>query len=160
MPRHRAWADLIHNAQLIDGDTTLKDLLVNAPTSDTLTVVRIILDVTVGFDPAVGTEGDCRIDLGIGVTSREAFTIGKTAVPDPSQETEYPPRGWLFVATKRATIAVGASFEWVIPAVFQADLRAQRKIDKGVLFLFAKNTVISDAATVRVVGRTRVLCLT
>ena len=158
--RHRAWADQIINTQLVDGATLLLDLLENAPTIDTMTAVRILLDVEAGWDPAVSTEGDVRISVGIGVTSTEAFSIGVTAVPNPDSETEYPPRGWLYVATKRATIAIGGSFEWQQNAKFEVDLRAMRKIDKGILFLHAKNTAMSDPGTIRLVGRTRVLCLT
>jgi len=46
-------------------------------------------------------------------------------------------------------------------ATFQFDLRAMRKIDKGILFSRIDNTnSVGTASTVLVRGRIRVLCLT
>jgi len=159
--RHRTWADRIFQTQLVDGATLLQNLLVNAPTIDTITAVRVLLDLTASTDPAASTELDVRIDVGIGVVNTEAFNVGVTAVPNPANEAEYPPRGWLYVATRRVTLQnPGVAGALRLDGVFHADVRSMRKVDKGILFILAKNTVISDTGTVRIVGRSRVLCLT
>ncbi len=99
------------------------------------------------------------VDVGIGVTAVDAFlTAG--AVPNPSGSDNYPPRGWLYVATQ--PVAQQAESAGVLNSVarFQFDLGAMRKIDKGVLFLTIIQNNILVGGSMRVIGRTRVLCLT
>jgi len=49
----------------------------------------------------------------------------------------------------------------MFPAVFKADLRSMRRVDKGKLFLAVSSTFIAGASyNVQIVGRVRVLCLT
>jgi len=160
--RNRAWADSVFNgAQILDEGTSLTNLLLNAPTVDTLTVVRLVLDLYVshGVDEAATDESNA-ISVGIGVSSVEAFNQGIDALPEPQFGIEYPPRGWLYVATKPArqmSVTTGFLQE---TAMFQADLRAMRKIDKGILFLAVQNNAIFGTGDVDLWGRVRALCLT
>ena len=160
--RRRAWADQRFASQVIaSGSQVVFDLLANAPTIDTMTVARIIGYLQVEQDPSGDNEGSQSIDVGIGVSSVEAFTIGPTALPDPFSETEYPPRGWLYVASKQASLRLVSGGGTPTPAIFEFDLGAMRKIDKGVLFLYVRNTAsLGTAFTVHLSGRVRSMCLT
>ena len=102
------------------------------------------------------------VHVGIGVCSVEAFAIGGTSLPSPGTETDYPPRGWLYLASSLCYRAVGAGpIDIVRFAEFQADLRAMRKVDKGVLFLTVVNSAALGASfTIGISGRVRALCLT
>jgi len=142
---------------IIDEGSLLTDLLVNAPTVDTLTAVRIIMDLEVGHSVTSTVDAFNVHSVGIGVTSREAFAAA--VIPDPEQDSQYPPRGWLYVANKavRSHQDQGST---KTQARFVVDLRAMRKIDKGVLYLAQSNNAVVQTLSVDVVGRVRVLCLT
>ena len=163
MRRRRAWADQrFDGATLTAGARTISNLLANAPTIDTMTVSRIVGYLDIGLPVLTEIESSHVIDVGIGVSSLEAFTLGETALPDPQQESEYPPRGWLYVATKLSWQFKAASGDQQAQhAIFEFDLGGMRKIDKGVLFLSMEGTLNDGAAsTPEVVGRVRSLCLT
>ncbi len=159
--RPRAWADSRIVATLTTAADILVDLLAGAPTVDTLTAIRIVVNLNCHYIVTnTLSDSDSVVDIGIGVTSVEAFAAGATSVPDPSSPTSFPPRGWLYVDTgyvgQALTSATGVFNE---NAVFKVDLRAARKIDKGTLFLRIANTNINVGGAMEVVGRVRVLCL-
>ena len=156
--RNRAWADTILTGQaLADKVSTHFDLLANSPVVDTLTAVRIILDVKVYHGVDEVADHSAIIHLGIGVASVEAFAAGTTSLPAPADSTAYPPRGWLYVASK----PTGArNTTGIVVADFQADLRAMRKIDKGILFMCIQQVGVLGSSAVDLWGRVRVLCLT
>ena len=159
--RNRAWADQrFAGNSLPVGTKLISNLLVNAHTVDTLTAVRIVLDVTVQYDPSLTVVDSLSvIDVGIGVSSVEAFATAG-ALPSPSAETEYPPRGWLYVASQPLWQQAESTGVLTSVARFQVDIRSMRKIDKGVLFVMFQNTNLIVGATCGVTGRARVLCLT
>ena len=100
------------------------------------------------------------VSLGIGVTSQEAFSAG--VVPDPNVSTDYPPRGWLWAATYSIEYdrVAGTGLHWS-PVRIDVDLRANRKVDRGILFLAACNANVSgNGLDVDIVGRFRCLVLT
>ena len=144
------------------GTDILVNLLENAPTVDTLTAVRIVGDFTVHYRITNTTvDSDSIIDVGVGVVAAPAFTAGQAAIPDPSSETSYPPRGWLYVASMHISETVTTSTGLQIKdARFQFDIRSMRKIDKGVLFLRIANTNINTGGVCEVTGRIRAFCLT
>ena len=166
MARPRAWADLIFSASIAPAaKMTPLDILFDLDPNpiDTITVTRIVADLH-GFiempDPQV--EGISGIDVGIGVCSKQAFDLGVTAVPDPAVSTDYPPRGWLYVATHWVAESAGAAtLQNGIQPSWHVDVGAMRKIDKGILFIAAAlRTIDGESLTVRFGGRVRALCLT
>ncbi len=101
------------------------------------------------------------VSLGIGVASVEALGVaGGLGLPNPSQEQEYPPRGWLYVGTQPVFQQAESTGVIHRTARFQLDLRSMRKIDKGVLFIGFEQDNILVGGSMRVIGRSRVLCLT
>jgi len=165
--RRRAWADTRFAFTNINngGELTLTDLLADLAATETKTVSRLLLD----FECVIGSLSEVEttqiVDVGIGVCSSEAFSVGTTAVPDPAATDEYPVRGWVYVATKavQQSLPTGGTptAMWRARAVFHADLRGQRQVDRGVLFMRLKNTAAEGSATnVRLNGRVRALCLT
>ena len=162
--RRRAWADRrFVGVSLVAGTLQKFDLLLNAPVEDTLTVVRIVGDITVQY-LVTTTVGDSLsiVDVGIGVDSGPSFaTVG--ALPAPQIETEYPSRGWIYVATQPVTQILDAAGGVSIvdrPARFVFDIRAMRKIDKGKLFFSIVQANITVGGAMQVVGRIRSLVLT
>ena len=161
--RNRAWADVrFAGVDLVAGTAKKFDLLVDAPTVDTLTAVRVILDLTMIYDVTT-TIGDALsvVDCGIGVASKEAFDAGVASLPDVIDSKAYPPRGWLYVATlpvaQLVTTDAGIINEI---ARFIFDGHSMRKIDKGILFLLCEQNNIDIGGVMKITGRTRVLCLT
>ncbi len=160
--RNRAWTDSrFAGVSLAAGSPNKVNLLANAPTMDTLTVVRIVGDVTIQYTPnSTVVDSLSIVDMGIGVSSTEAFTVGPTALPSPAVVTEFPPRGWLYVASRPVSQQAESTGVLNEIARFQFDLGAMRKIDKGILFCVFQNEDILTGGAVRVTGRIRVLCLT
>jgi len=159
--RPRAWADLTFNViALAAGTAQAFNLLTNAPTVDTLTSVRIIVDLTFMYSPDVTVvDSLSTVSMGIGVVSVEAFAQGIASLPSPHNGTEFPARGWLYVNTRPVTQQAESTGIISRELRFALDLGAMRRIDKGVLFLVMRQDNIIVGGTMRVVGRTRVLCL-
>jgi len=160
--RRRAWADQrIAIAALTDGSPSKLDLLANAPASDTRTVVRLIGDLTFMYSPnSTIVDSLSIVDVGIGVASAEAFAVGGNALPNPGGIADQDPaRGWLYAATK--PVFQQAESTGVINAIahFTFDLRAMRKVDKGVLYMIMEQNDILVGGSMRVIGRVRSLCL-
>ena len=163
MPRNRSWADQRLSVVLTAGTGGLTfNLLENGVLGDTLTVVRIIGTIEIGINAISEIEYAQLIDIGIGVASVEAFAAAGVSLPSPLIDTEFPPRGWLYVSTKECWQFKAVNNEQQrANAIFNFDVRAARKIDKGRLFIRLINSDLEGASfTVRVVGRVRTLCLT
>ena len=164
MPRPRAWLDFLM-AQTLTGTPLVVDLLAAATVNlDTITAVRIILHLEVWPASLTSTfEGVQSIDMGIGVSSVDAFGIGISAMPDPRVQADTPPRGWLW----RSSISMyqsnadGAEAKTPLPGIVDADLSSMRKVDRGTLSLvIAKTARIGSAFDCSVLGLIRTLCLT
>jgi len=158
-----AWCDFLLAFTALDGQVNLDNLLVNAPDSDTMTVTRIIGDFKVMYSSSDENEGIHTVDCGIGVVNKEAFglTTG-VGVPNPTIEEAAPPRGWLYAHREAVsqTIPSGGTpaAMWRQEAHFKFDLRGQRKVDKGVLFMWLEhNDFTGTTATLTYIGRIRTL---
>ncbi len=162
--RHRTWADTIFTQIIASGGAGLPiNLLADAPTVDTLTAIRLVVDLTAVPDPALSAvDGSQLVHVGIGVASLEAFNIGISALPNPNDDNDYPPRGWLYVAPSLVHRAVGAGpIDIVRYGEWHVDIRSMRKIDKGVLFIIVENAAaLGTSFAIAVSGRVRALCLT
>ena len=163
--RGRSWSDtrMTSVTPLVAGVPRHLDLFAGLPVTDTKTVIRIIGDFKVFYDVTF-TIGDSlsAVDVGIGVTSAEAFAVGDTALPSPIIDTQFPPRGWLYASTQ-AVLHILHGTEpaiHVVEAHFKFDLKAQRKVDKGVLFMTIEQNNIVVGGAMTVTGRVRALCLT
>jgi len=161
--RRRAWADLRFGTQtLASGATRKDDILSGLSPTETKTVSRILIDVHYYYLESNENECSNVVDLAIGVVSKEAFDL--ETLPDPDNSSDYPQQGWVYVATQpvQQSLPTGGTpvTMWRLGAHFKADVRGQRKVDRGVLFLLAQNLSINNGQTVRITGRVRALCLT
>ncbi len=160
--RRRAWADRKFN-QLVPAaaQSSPIDLLANLPVNPVKTVVRLIGDLFFFPDDRNATvDGVMEIDLGIGVSASEAFVA--QVMPDPNVEGDYPTLGWIYVSTRAVHFnnSSGTVESWHYPEL-HFDIRAARKVDKGILYAVWNNTVVDATGfSVRMSGRIRALCLT
>ncbi len=161
--RPSVWVDTILNDTITSALFT-DDLNALLPATERQTVVRIILDfVSYPLNFAGNTESSQVMDMGIGVASQAAFDVAAGAgLPDPRLVAEAPARDWLW-ATRTSTIFIRGT--GVTEALWfsrtRLDLRASRKIDKGVLFLIVAKTAIDGAEfDLTLQGRIRALILT
>jgi len=164
MARPRAWGDTHLSLALLDGVVQEKDLLVNLASSDTRTVVRLIGRLNAQPNSISGqVDGSMVLSIGIGVVAAEAFAVQGTAMPNPSIVTEQPARGWLYKSTMVVTKehASGTENEYTFIDTLAFDVRAARKIDRGVLFfsIESNNATGATAFDVRLSGVIRALCL-
>ena len=160
MPRGRVWDDTNINSSLTSGTGVVLQL-VNQDIKD-LTSVRVVARLK--FQPAsvsATNQGQMLCDVGIGIASLDAFNVGITAIPDVTNTAAFPPRGWvwkskLFCAMENNT----GSVEFVKEDVLDIDIRAMRKLDRGILYLTAETNGISGTPfATRLIGLVRVLCL-
>ena len=164
MPRPTAWGFTNIDQPLVTTLRVTNNLLLDLTPSDTITVDRMIIHLNVFPEPGQFLIGAQAVDFGIGVCSVEAFDVANSeAIPDPSLSGEISPRGWLW--SDRLSLyadegTTNAQFLYHFPEV-RADLRASRKVDRGVLFLTMHSKALFGAASsVNVTGRIGALCLT
>ena len=158
--RDRVWGDTIFtNVPFNDLTPVLADIRGAIQVPDRYTVVRLILNLVVHFDTVDEAENAGLCHLGVGVTSFEAFTAG--VVPDPETSTDYPIHGWLFLGSELLQQSLpGAGGIQTRYASFQKDLRASRKVDRGVLYAMFNMINIDGVPQGFISGRIRALFLT
>ncbi len=165
MARPAAWADTMLSMALGDGVSESANMLTTLSPSDTKTVVRLVGRLTaLPQTPDAQVDGVMSVRMGIGVAAAEAFGIAASAgLPQPDIAADVPIRGWLYrqhmlVGKEHAG---GVTNEWAHVDMVQFDLRAARKVDRGVLYFIAEANVIDGTAFgVRLIGLLRALCLT
>ena len=157
--RRSAWTDSQMNTEVAEGSaglTTDLDGTLSVADSQGLTLTRLLIDLSFYSRVIAGAHGIQRVALGIGMCSREAFTAG--VVPDPESDVEFPARGWIYrTIFAVAQNGIGAP---VIQRQLTLDLRAQRRLDNGRMFLRMVNTDISGTGfDVSMTGIVRALFL-
>jgi len=163
MPRRTTWIDT-HLAQITAAATRDSDMLAGSEEpGDTvnrgLTVTRIIINPLSMLSTTVaGAWGAQALHIGIGVSSISAFDVAASAgLPDPSVEGEAPDSGWLWKA--EVIVAQNGANGYNVVAARQAvDVRSQRKLQQGVLFITMSNlTLFGTAFSVATHGIVRTL---
>ena len=162
MPRPRAWSDSLFDTSIPTGGDLLSNLLAELVAVETATVTRLIGHLNLQATSTGEVEYAEIVDVGIGVVSKEAFDVGVTAVPDPHVAGDVPARGWLYRARRLSIFglpSVGGPFR--IPAIFDFDVRAARRVDRGRLFMYIHTTNTGGTGTqMELVGLVRALALT
>ena len=166
MARPRAWADtLVDVAFTTTGGVLIDNLLTPLTASDTVTAVRLIIHLhMVPQNLSDDIDGGTVVDMAVGVSAAEAFNAN--VLPDPNVAGDTPARGWLW---RDRLIAVGNSVtgppahDVYYGTEIRADVRAMRKVDRGILYLHLISggmTVSGAYLPVAVIGIVRTLCLT
>ena len=127
------------------------------------TVDRIIVGIDLHMDNIqTNVVSMARINIGIGVATVEAFDAGAASLPGPGVTEEYPVRGWLWrwAGLCQYENATDHGVEVYKFPRLDFDLRASRKIDKGILFLAAANFAQQGAVDVEMTGLFRCHILT
>ncbi len=159
MPSRRAtdWIDTLLDFTVATGAQDLTSLMTGvAPVNvRRQTLIRSLITLDIASTTTAGAWGTQTADIGIGITSQEAFAAG--VVADPITANDQPSRGWIY-RTRRmiAQNGIGAVVRYTV----QADIRASRKLDDGECFLVTNNTTGQGTAfSLRVVGLVRQLWL-
>ncbi len=158
--RRRAWADVRYSDRVVNSSGEASDniLALLSPT-ETKPVSRILIQCHVGVSPTSEAEFHQVIDRSIAVISKEAFDL--STFPDADAVADYPQQGWVYIATLPVIQSLSGSSLYRLDAEFKADVRGQRKVDRGVLYAqFTNNNVSGTATNLVITGRIRALCLT
>jgi len=161
--RPRTWVDLAVDENMAAGGSFLENLLLNAVNDlQGRTVVRIIGRLrclpSVIANSTVAAQA---VTLGIGVTGRAAFTAGFASVARPHIMTDFPDDGWLY---REQAVLVnqqdsGTVEQWENPE-FRFDIRASRKIDRGILYVAGVSIdLLAGTVAIKVAGMIRTLVL-
>ncbi len=159
-PKRRLfWVDTLHANEVASAGQTTINLVGSFDMEQTrlatLTVMRIIVCHDYHYTVHDAGEGSLTLDVGIGISSQEAFAAGILA--DPATTQDFPIRGWLY-RCRHVLHGFAADQPAVDVRSVNKDLRARRKLDNGVLHLILDNTPASGvASTARITGITRVL---
>ncbi len=146
MPRRTLWLDDTTSVTVADGATSiLNPTATYVDDKKGLTITRIIVSFQCRAASEVGGAlGFQRVSMGLGMASDDAIEQGSAALPDPAVEAEFPVSGWLFRGTKLIILGVDPSVaNWV---TWELDLRAQRKLLYGDLFLRHGSTNVAGGA--------------
>ena len=146
------WVDSLPNLTIASGARDHVDLLSQGFSfrpgrSERMTLTRTIIGIDVAMLVHDSGEGSQQVFLGLGICSDQAFSAGDAGVPDPFVMADFPARGWIWRAAYRVY-----GFAADQPAVFNArvdmDMRSQRKLENGTIFLTCTNTPFEGVATV------------
>ena len=144
MRRRRAWSDTLIQGTTLPHAATLKfDLLAGLSPTETKTVSRILINLTM-TPPVTNAAADRsnNVFVGIGVVSKEAYDL--ETLPDTNATADYPQNGWVYIANKVVWKAAPSAAQLHIHvAEFVADVRGQRKVDRGVLFMSLLNIAVN-----------------
>ena len=162
--RPRIWVDTRVDVNLAAAGVDLTDLLVNAVVDvQSRTIIRwigrIICVPSVVANATVSLQ---RCSVGVGVVSRDAFAAAGAAVPSPAIMTEFPTQGWVYrdIAVLVNQQDSGTVEAWHFPE-FRFDIRASRKVDRGVAFLKLENAdFLAGTTSIKFAGILRCLTLT
>ena len=155
------WTDTGFNNIVVVGTQLVSSMMGSLDMTETrlgqLTLLRTILGLDIGASVHDQGEGSQRLAIGLGIASQEAFAAG--VLPDPNQDSDFPPRGWIWRAAYRVY-----GFAADQPAIdrqrVDMDLRSRRKLENGISYLVADNIdVEGSGGSVRIVGRIRQLWL-
>ncbi len=137
-------------------DTTL--LFTTLLFTETRTILRMLGEFVIG-PTAAPVDGDgVEMSVGFGIVSADAVGVGSTAMPDPSQEPEYP---WLYWSSHpfffRSTDVQQALGTGVVRVPF--DVRSMRKVKPREALISVVQYVNSggNPPMTAAVGQTRVL---
>ena len=99
------------------------------------TLVRTLITLDLFSETVAGAWGVQQLDIGIGITSQEAFAAG--VVADPVTANDQPSRGWIY----RTRVAVAQNgIGGQVLYTLRADIRASRKLDDGECYMVVDNT--------------------
>ncbi len=134
MPRTPYWEDTVINVSSANGADTLTSLVGGLSEDERrgMTVVRAIVNLQLAPNPTSGVVGSMAVDIAIGLANQQAFTAGAGSLPDPSINSERPPRGWLY--RTRTRVLDDATSVPPMTSLME-DIRAKRKVDAGILYL-------------------------
>jgi len=155
--RSTTWVDTNWNLSTASGGEELFTLLPGIVDPDPLgwTLTRVLLCYSVFASVPTSATGYQAYDVGIGIASNEAFAVGVTGIPNVGTAADHPERGWVY----RCRHVVGDSTVVPLPNidVFK-DIRSQRKLDRGVLYLTSESlALVGTAVTLRFAGLARCL---
>ena len=157
MARATDWIDTLIDTSVAGGAQSLTSLMTGVVPVNVRrqTLIRTILMLELFSATIAGAWGTEVLDIGIGITSQEAFAA--SVVADPNVANDQPSRGWIY-RTRRvvAQNGIGGSVIYTL----HADIRASRKLDDGECFIVMNATDNRGTAfSVVVVGLIRQLWL-
>ena len=159
MPSNRqlVWHDQLFDETLANNAQKGFDMTPALAVNERLgcTITRIIGTIYCSLGVTIAGDAVQVIDVGIGVIERDAQAAN--AFPDPDTEADQPGRGWMYRARELCFQETGVPF--VSHAVFRFDIRAQRRLDRGMLMLIIdNNSTEGTPQSVVLRGLTRSLC--
>ncbi len=138
MPRRATdWIDTVIDRSVASGAQDLFSLMTGvAPVNvRRQTLVRTLISLDFYSESAAGAYGIQQLDIGIGITSQEAFAAG--VVADPEVAADQPSRGWIY-RTRMGVAQNGVGTQIIYS--LRADIRASRKLDDGEGYFVVTNT--------------------
>jgi len=155
MPRQTDWVDTNNALVITAGSQQSLSLITGLSPGDMrgATLIRTIVRMSLSSTSVAGAWGVQKVDVGIGITSQEAFAAG--VLPDPSVSSDRPSRGWVY--RDHIAVAQNGAGSPVLEHI-REDIRGARKIENGELFLVIDNTdQLGTSAAIRAMFLVRVL---
>ena len=156
--RHMFWTDTLLNEQVASNSFSSATLLQDIDATESrmgMTLTRTVMCFDVEHLIRDSGEGKQMVSMGIGVSPAVAIIGSNT--PQPEVATEFPTRGWVW-RCRYVTHGFAADTPTVYVRNVELDIRSQRKLENGDLFLRIQNSNLSGAAaSIGIVGIIRTL---
>ena len=156
--RVRSWRDTLINTVVSNATQDVSDLMSGLveTESEGVTVVRTLMCYSMYPASPGAVNGVQMVDVGIGVADREAFSA--SVLPDPNVAGDEPYANWLYRCCHAVMDSVDA-FDHS-PIEVSKDIRAQRKVGRGNLYISVHNTLAQGSSfQIRFTGIIRTLIL-
>ncbi len=126
--------------------------------SEPATILRCRGEILVHLESTLAAGDAVKFAFALGVISSDAFTLGATAMPDPSGDADYPWVYWteITLTTEEVTVADWMGYTWLrIPV----DSKAMRKMKPGETFcwIMQRTDLGGNPPAVVDIAQTRVL---
>jgi len=158
--RETLWVDTLFDETIASGgkaEQTLMPIGIPDLRYSGVTLLRTILCHDYSYAVHDSGEGTQILDVGIAVSSQEAFNAA--ALPDPEVRSDHPQRGWVYRCRHRLIGYAADQAAADVRSVYR-DLRGKRKLYNGQLYVSFTNTAGTGvASSLSVVGIIRSLLL-
>ena len=151
MPRRTLWFDTLLEHDITVASALLLDLISQASETEArlagMTLLRTIIVLTLAYTVHDAGEGSQNVFMGLGIAQQEQFVAGVGSLPKPDTTGDFPQRGWIYRAGWRI-FGFAADQPAVDVVRIDKDIRSQRKLDNGVLYVRFQQTLNEGAASV------------
>ncbi len=152
----KSWTAIPSVQEVIITDSTVSGA--GLAFSEPATILRCRGEILVHLEATLGIGDSVKFGFGLGVISSDAFTLGATAMPDPSGDADYPWVYWTEITLGSESVAVEQA-SGIQNLRIPVDSKAMRKMKPAETFcwIIQRTDLGGNPPAVVDIAQTRVL---